>query len=475
MSREKDLAKNTAILTFGKICTQCISFFMLPLYTALLNTSDYGVFDLFITYGTLLLPLVNWQFDQGLFRFMLDKRGSREGQSQLFSTVFVSITIQSLLYIVIFAVVNINLNVEHAWFIVLYVVLQGYISVLLQFVRGLGKTVYYALGSFLSASSIVVFNVITLVCFKWGLIGLFFSTTLSQIVTLVFLAISSKSWQYFTIKNVSYCIFKDIRNYSVPLIPNNLAWWVVNASDRLVISHVLGVAANGIFTVASKFSSVFIQLYNIVNLSWTESVSLHINDEDRDAFLSDMMTTIFKLFSCMCFGVIAIMPFLYPVMVNEKYSEGYNQVAILMYAMLFRVLVGLYSCVYIAKKESRKVAVTSIAAAIINLVVDLLLIKKIGIYAASISSLIAFLSMFIIRYWDVNKTVHMRIKNSVAVSSIIAGIIVGISFYSNSGLFQVVILCGIIIYSIVINIDVLRNIVKLFKKFRNQENFEKDR
>ena len=55
MSRQTELAKNTAVLTLGKICTQCISFFLLPLYTEILDTSDYGIYDLCITYGALLL------------------------------------------------------------------------------------------------------------------------------------------------------------------------------------------------------------------------------------------------------------------------------------------------------------------------------------------------------------------------------------------------------------------------------------
>lgn len=46
MSRKTELAKNTAILTVGKLCTQCISFFLLPLYTAILSTEEYGTFDL---------------------------------------------------------------------------------------------------------------------------------------------------------------------------------------------------------------------------------------------------------------------------------------------------------------------------------------------------------------------------------------------------------------------------------------------
>lgn len=102
MSRKTELAKNTAILTVGKLCTQCISFFLLPLYTAILSTEEYGTFDLLVTYSTLLLPLVNWQLDQGLFRFMLDYRGNKEEQGKLFSTLLLSSTIQSIIYSIFF-------------------------------------------------------------------------------------------------------------------------------------------------------------------------------------------------------------------------------------------------------------------------------------------------------------------------------------------------------------------------------------
>lgn len=456
MGREKDLAKNTAILTFGKICTQCISFFMLPLYTALLDTSEYGTFDLLITYATLLLPLVNWQFDQGLFRHMLDRRGKPDAQTELFSTVIVAVTAQCGSYAMVFIILSPFLSISHSDFLLYYVILQVYVGVLLQFVRGLGKSTKYAIASFISASSIVVLNVITLVLLKWGLIGLFISTLFSQILTIIYLILTTRCWRFFSVRCAHWNVFRMIRNYSLPLIPNNLAWWVVNASDRMVISHFIGLAANGIFTVASKFSNMFISFYNIVNLSWTESVSLHFNDEDRDEFLTDMMTTFFKLFASACFGVVALMPFIFPILVNEKYSDGYNQVLILMYAMLFRVLVGLYSCIYIAKKQSKKVAYTSLTAAIINLVVDVILINKIGLYAASVSSLLAFLIMFIIRYIDVNKTIHMTVKKPVAISSIAVGVMLIFSFYSKSVLFQVCAMIVTVIYAVGINLDLIR-------------------
>lgn len=463
MSRQKDLAKNTAILTVGKVCTQCISFFLLPLYTAILSAEDYGTFDLFVTYATLLLPLINWQLDQGLFRFMLDYRGNKDEQKKLFSTLLLSSTAQNIIYVILFICIEPFLKIENAYFLLLYVVLQVYNALFLQFVRGLGYSIKYTIASFISASATTVLNVIALVFLRMGLQGLFVSTLTAQLLTLIYLVVSSRSWEYFSLKNARIGTFKKVGTYSIPLIPNNLAWWVVNASDRTIISHVLGTAANGIYSVANKFPNVFINFYNILNLSWTETVSLHYNDEDRDEFLTDTMTSLLKLFVAACLGIVACMPFVFPIMVNAKYNAAYNQILILMYAMLFRVLVGLYSCVYVAQKNAKKIAYTSISAAIINITVDLILINKIQVFAASLSTLVAFLSMFIVRYIDVNKTVHMRIKKPIAVGSVLLSVMLIGTYYCNNKVVQFVALCITAIYAVVTNMDLLKSGVNLVK------------
>lgn len=62
------------ILTFGRICTQFVSFLLLPLYTAILEPEVYGIADLFNSYIYLIIPLVSLMLDQGLFRFLLECR-----------------------------------------------------------------------------------------------------------------------------------------------------------------------------------------------------------------------------------------------------------------------------------------------------------------------------------------------------------------------------------------------------------------
>ena len=95
--------------------------------------------------------------------------------------------------------------------------------------RGLGYSIKYTIASFISASATTVLNVIALVFLRMGLQGLFVSTLTAQLLTLIYLVVSSRSWEYFSLKNARIGTFKKVGTYSIPLIPNNLSWWVVNA------------------------------------------------------------------------------------------------------------------------------------------------------------------------------------------------------------------------------------------------------
>lgn len=456
MGRRKELAKNTAILTVGKVCTQCINFLLLPFYTAMLSTGAYGTFDLMLTYSMLLLPLVSWQLSQGLFRFMLDDRENTERHRVLFSTLLFCSMIQCVIYLALFLLIQPILHVEHAYFLILYVILQVLNAMLMQFVRGLGKSVVYTIASFIAATATALFNVVALAFLHWGLTGLFVSTLLAQVLTLLYLIAASDCKRYISLACVKPAVLKQISAYSIPLVPNNLAWWVVNASDRTIVSYFLGAAANGVYSIANKFSNVFINFYNILNLSWSETVSLHYMDADRDEFLTETMNAMFQLFAAGCFCMVACMPFFFPVFIDTKYQDAYPQILILLYAMLFRVLVGLYSCIYVAQKNAKKIAKTSVSAAVINLTVDLLLIQKIHIFAASFSTLAAFLILFFVRYIDVNRTVQMKLKRSVVIGCLLIGGLLLYTYYCGNPLIQAGALVITICYAIAANWDTLR-------------------
>lgn len=464
MSKGKDLAKNTAIVSIGKICTQLITFFLLPVYTAVLSNEEYGVVDLLNTLTSLLLPIATLQIEQGIFRYLLDCRENKEKQTTLITTVSKFILVQSAICILIFLCASPFIHNEYKYFLMANLLMGILSSISLQICRGLGDNKTYAVGSFITGALTVILNVIFIVAFKWGAYGMLIATAISNLLCAIYVFVKKKIYKYIDIKQNDKKLLKDIIKYSVPLIPNMISWWIVSASDRTIISAVIGVAQNGIYSAANKFSGIFSTLYSVFNLTWTESASININSEDRDEFFSKIFDFIVRFFGSLCLGTIAVMPFVFGILVNEKFAESYYQIPILILGSVFNILVSFLGSVYVAKKLTKEIAKTSIIAAIINIVVNVALINQIGLYAASISTVIAYFAMFIYRWIDVKKYVSIKTNKTLIAVLSVSFLVAIITYYLKMEIISIVVLLAVIIIAIYINKDSAKYLTEIVKK-----------
>lgn len=429
MSKEKELAKNTIIIFLGKFCTQFLTFFLLPLYTAVLSSKEYGTVDLITTYVSLVVPIITLQIEMGLFRELIDNRGNLDQERKIMSSGIFCVMVQFIICLIIYLFISLFIHIPFSIYIILNVLAVMLSNVLLQISRGLGDNISYSIGSTIAGVGTVLFNVLFLVGLKWNIEGMLLSTAIANFLATIFLFIKLKIYKYINFSYINRKITKRIVKYSLPLVPNGLIWWIINVSDRTIISLFLGTAANGIYAISNKFSSVLIQVYNVFNLSWTESAALHINDSDRDEFFSNIFNSILKLFSSVCIMLIGLLPLIFNLLINKSYNESYLYVPILLLGMVFNIIVSFVGCIYVAKKMTAQVATTSFWSGIINIVINLLLIKIIGIYAAAISTVVAFAVMSIYRIIDVQKYVKLKVDKKLILLLILLFIIECLFYY----------------------------------------------
>ena len=463
MSKGKDLAKNTAIVSIGKICTQLITFFLLPVYTAVLSNEEYGVVDLLNTLTSLLLPIATLQIEQGIFRYLIDCRENNKKQTKLITTVIRFMIIQSAVCIIIFLCVSPLIHNEYKYFLMANLLMGIFSSLLLQICRGLGDNATYAIGSFITGAITVLLNIIFIVVFHWGAYGMLGATAISNLLCSLYLLMKKKIYKYIKPKQYDKKILKEIIKYSVPLIPNMISWWIVSASDRTIISAVIGIAQNGIYSAANKFSGVFTTLYSVFNLTWTESASINISSEDRDEVFSKILDFVIRFFGCLCLGTIAVMPFVFNILINEKFAEAYYQIPILILGSIFNILVSFLGSIYVAKKLTKEIAKTSIIAALVNIFVNIVLIKPIGLYAASISTVIAYASMFAYRWIDVKKYVKFNLNRSLMFILIVMYGVTIFTYYCRNNVISAIVLGLVFVFAIIVNINsvgYLKQIVK---------------
>lgn len=468
MNKNKELVKNTIIIFIGKFCTQFITLLLLPLYTHFLSTEDYGYIDLIQTYLTFFIPLILLKIDAGIFRFLIDARKSEEEKNKIITNGIFIMFVELIISTILFAVAVKIFSIKYSILIVMNLISLSVLTFLLQIVRGIGKNKQYSFSSIIAAIVTIVLNLIFLVGFHKNGKYVLIASLISNILCTIYLLIVNKILKNVKIKYIDKKLIKDLLKYSIPMIPNELSWWIVHVSDRTIISYALGVAANGIYSVSCKFSNILSSIFNIFNLSWQESAALHINDTDKDEFFSNVINKVFNLFICFCIGILACLPFVFELLIKDSYREAYKYVPILLLANIFNVLIGLIGSIYVAKKMTKEVAKTTMIAAIINLTIDIALIKVIGIYAAAISTLVSYMLLAIYRYIDVQKYVKVKIPiKNIVVNSIIFILVVVLYLYNNIAL-NVINLLLCILYAIIVNKELLIEFKKVIgKKVKN--------
>ena len=418
MNKKKQLAKNTIIIFFGRVCTQLISFFLLPLYTAYLATSEYGLVDLIQTYVTLLVPIITLELEMSIFRYLIDSRSSDKDTKKLISNNFYVLGISLSVFSILYIIVTCFITLPFRWLILIDIIVCVLSGNFLQIARGFGKTVDYSISCILTGLTTVISNII-LICFcHMQAEGMIISMALANFACSLYLFLRLKLYSKIDFKLVDHKLLKEMYKYSIPLIPNGISWWIVNVSDRSIIAWVLGAGANGLYAISNKFPTIISSLTGVFNLSWSESAALHINAKDRDEFFSDIFNTIMKLFIALGAGMLACMPFVFPLLINSKYNDGYNYIPYLVLGSVFNVAICLYSQVYLAKKLSKQVATTAVLGAIINIVINIIFIKRIGLYAAAISTAISYFVMMVYRHIDLKKYVNIKLEDGLIIKSI---------------------------------------------------------
>lgn len=463
MNSKKELIKNTIIIFIGRISTQFINFLLLPIYTYYLTTSDYGIIDLIQTYISLFIPVIALRLDSSVFRFLIDERDNEKNKSIVISNSIIVLLLQILLFSVLYFIIGIFLEFEYYGLIIFNIIFMTISSVLLQVSRGIGDNIGYSITCCITGITTILLNIILVINLQLAGTGVLISSGIGNFVGCCFIFFRNKLYKYLSIKELSKSKIKELLKYSLPMIPDGLSWWIINVSDRTIISIFINVAANGIYAVSSKFSNILSSLFSVVNMSWQESATLHINDEDRDDFFSDTINNILKIFVILCVGILVCIPLAFNILIGEDYFEAFYYIPILLLANIFNALGGMFGGIYISKKLTKKVAKTTVCSAILNLVINLIFVKMFGLYAAAISTLIAYFVIFIYRYIDCKKFVNVLFNKKIVIFSVIIFTFTTILYYFNNLIGNIINFIVTLLYTFIMTKDNLINIIKLLK------------
>lgn len=407
MEKEEKLIRNTSILAVGTILSKVLVFSMIPFFSRWLSAEDYGSFDLFCTYIMIMIPFITLSCSEAVFRFTIELEKIEE-QKKIITNGLIIILIGSFVSLIVIPIFFLNNKTLLISFIVLLLceVLNHYF---LSYLRGIKKLKVYTISNLVYILSLIFFVTLYVYILKLGLKGMIYGYASGYLIANIYIIISTKFFKYINLKLLDLKSIKELITYSAPLIPNHISWWIVNVSDRIIISSFIGMSFNGIYAIANKIPAICTTLFSVFHIAWQESASEAINDKDKDIYFTKILNNLIPVITTICICILSVNFIVFNYVLDIKYIAGYYQVPILIASVLFTTISQFLGGIFIGMKETKKNGFTTVISAIVNIVLNLMFIKKFGLYAASLSTLISFIVLCIIRFIIINKSYQLKI------------------------------------------------------------------
>lgn len=459
-SKYQRLAGNSLLFAVGNFGSKMITFIMLPLYTYKLSTGDFGVSDLILTTVSLLLPIVSLSVFDAVLRFTLEKNSNNK---IIFSNSFIVSIIGAMLLSLCFPIISL-LNINYGYYVILILIAQIFQSLFSQYAKAIDEIRLFAINGIILSFLTAGLNILFLVIFEFGIQGYLLSVLLANILSDVWLWTKLHLKKEIDLSLVKKKEIKVLLSYSLPLIPNSIAWWTTNAISRYFILYFVGTGANGIFAVANKIPSLLSVMNSIFFQAWQLSAIEEFDSEDK----SDFYSNIFSLYSEFLFlGASIILLILRPIMsimVSPEFESAWRYVPFLLLTVVYSSFSGFLGNYYAAAKKTSGVFTTTVIGAIINIIANFIFIPLLGLFGAGISSAISFLLTWIIRQQDTKKYVETKIniKNIVLNHTVIFGQIVALFLLNGFSLYIIEIL--FMCLSILVNRKVVKSFFGIISK-----------
>lgn len=461
----KALLTGTIVYAIGNLGTKILTFLIVPLYTYYISTSDMGDYDLLMTSVSLLAPLISLKISDATYNWMIKQTASNE--------ICMKATYNYLLKSCAVAVIIIGIasrffHIWNVWLFLAILVLEPILETTQKILRGLKNQKLFAASGIIYTGILVTLNFVTVCILKLGVTSLLANTVISHIISIALIFCLEKRIRCLSVtvdKAELVITQKEMLKYSMPLVPSTLSWWVMSVSDRYVIRFFLGSSFNGIYAIATKFPSVLQTFFVLFNNAWTDMAlaNLHSKEESSkyvSVIFEKMYVFSFSLICCL----IPLTKIVTQVILSSDYKIGSVYIGFLYLGAIFQGFSTFASVGYLQNKKTTRAASSSVAGAIVNIVIDLILIKTVGLFAAALSTYAGFLVMWLVRMYDIRNDWPIKVQKLKFVAmTVTATIIATITIWTPTSID--IVITGIFgIVFLALNRDYLMLIKRKIKK-----------
>jgi O-antigen/teichoic acid export membrane protein len=405
----KNLFRHSAIYTIASVLQRFIGFAMLPFLTDpryVANQASFGDYSLFYTFIAFSNVFFLLGMDSSFVRF-----GALQSYSQrrTFSTAYFAVVLSGIFISIILYLSKdelsrlIFLDASYSYLILLAIAIlltDALCNLPYILLRIQERSILFSVIKIARFTIELGLNIYFVVFLKYGWEGILYGNLIAAgINALILLMILYR--EFLPVFDVG--LLKELYGFAIPLIPNSIAFLLIEQVDRLIVPRILDKTDLGIYAANYRFGMIIGMLVYAFRNAWQPFFMKTSEQEDAKSVFAG----IFRLYSSLLAGLLVVAslfigPFIrlklpgLPAFMNESYWSGIEIIPVLLSAYFFYGIYVFFSLGVYIQNKSRWIGLITLAGAGLNIAMNILLLEDIGIFAAALATLGAYVLMAVL-------------------------------------------------------------------------------
>ena len=391
--------------TLSSFLTKGVAFITTPIFTRLLSSNDYGEYSNFVAWAGILVIVATMEMHATVNRARYDY----DNLDGYLSSVAITGTIVTT---VLWGIVQLFpdffcrfFSMDMPYINILFITTM--VSPALQLLQAKNRINYkyktYVALSFGSVllSTLVSLGLVLLMQNKLAgrIIGHYGTVFVIDLCVYIYIIYKGRQFKW------SECKYALL--ICIPMIPHLLSKYILNQSDRIMIKQFCGASDTAFYSLAYNCAMIPIMLATATNVAWSPWSSEKIHEGKYETVRKASYYYIL-LFYCVVLGIFVLGPEVVLILGGEKYAEAVNVLPPVVMGAAFQFLYNLYVSLEQFAKKTVGMAFGTIAAALINIGLNWLLIPRYGYIAAAYTTLVGYACLLVIHFFLAKRTGYSR-------------------------------------------------------------------
>ncbi len=422
MSPFRKFTKQFSHFFTGMILAQLFSFVTFPILTRVLTKEQYGILGLVTTTMLFAVAIAKAGLSDGVIRFYKEYSADRKKLEIFCSTVMtrgmVFSVLTSLLYVILMLLAGRYLKFDEGYllcFLIMgvYLFIRPLNIIILYFIRVNDKTIFMNIVGLVEKMCSVGFSLFLLLYVFKVFYGYFIGLVMAEVV--VAGVLFYWFFKHFGVNPIKVSKELNLRliKFGAPLLLTELCFLLMSYADRYLIVAYLGEEALGLYSVGYNLA---MYIGNIISFSLSYAiVPIYVEiygtegREKTEAFLKKSLQYLLVVIIPMWIGYVAISKDLFITLASEKYAMAARFSPLVLLAYFFLAVNTIFNAGLYLKKKTFVFFIISLSSIIVNIGVNLILLRRFGIISAAVTAAISGMVSTILAIWISRKYITVRI------------------------------------------------------------------